>query len=110
LWQGPRLPRNGVDYWKRGELKINMTKYVENMLNNFPVQLGKKDAAKTPVADSLFNLGTGAKLDRKNLRSSTHLWQKDYSYVKGQDPISNKRFWYYVRESRIRIKRIGKSL
>jgi hypothetical protein len=54
-----------LDYRKRGELKINMTKYVENMLNNFPVQLGKKDDAKTPAADSLFNLGTGAKLDTK---------------------------------------------
>jgi hypothetical protein len=54
-----------LDYRKRGELKINMTKYVENMLNDFPVQLGKKDVAKTPAAHSLFNLGTGAKLDTK---------------------------------------------
>jgi hypothetical protein len=57
--------RMELDYRKRGELKINMTKYVENMLNDFPVQLGKKDVAKTPAADSLFNLGTGAKLDTK---------------------------------------------
>jgi hypothetical protein len=42
-----------------------MTKYVENMLNNFAVQLGKKDVAKTPARDNLLNLGTGAKLDRK---------------------------------------------
>jgi hypothetical protein len=35
-----------LDYRKRGELKINMTKYIENMLNDFPVQLGKKDVAK----------------------------------------------------------------
>jgi hypothetical protein len=42
-----------------------MTKYVENMLNNFPVKLGKKDVAKTPAGDNLFNLGTGAKLDTK---------------------------------------------
>jgi hypothetical protein len=54
-----------LDYQKRGELKINMTKYVENMINNFPVKPGKKDAAKTPAADSLCNLGTGAKLDTK---------------------------------------------
>jgi hypothetical protein len=54
-----------LDYRKRGELKINMTKYVENMLNNFPVKLGKKDVAKTPSGDNLFNLGTGAKLDTK---------------------------------------------
>jgi hypothetical protein len=56
-----------LDYGKQGELKKNMTKYVENMLNNFPVKLGKKDVAKTPVRDNLFNLGTGAKLDTKRL-------------------------------------------
>jgi hypothetical protein len=54
-----------LDYQKRGELKINMTKYVENMLNNFPVKLGKNDVVKTPAGDNLFNLGTGAKLDTK---------------------------------------------
>jgi hypothetical protein len=42
-----------------------MTKYNENMINNFPVKLGRKDMAKIPAADSLFNLGTGAKLDAK---------------------------------------------
>jgi hypothetical protein len=42
-----------------------MTKYVENTLNNFPVKLGKKDMAKRPAGDNLFNLGTGAKLDTK---------------------------------------------
>jgi hypothetical protein len=54
-----------LDYRKRGELKINMTKYVENMINEFPVKLGKKDVAKTPAGDILFNLSTGAKLDTK---------------------------------------------
>jgi hypothetical protein len=42
-----------------------MTEYVENMLNNFSVKLGKKDVAKTPAGDNLFNQGTGAKLDMK---------------------------------------------
>jgi hypothetical protein len=56
-----------LDYSKQGELKINMTKYVENMFKDFPVQLGKKDVAKTPAGDNLFNLGTGAKLDMKRL-------------------------------------------
>jgi hypothetical protein len=54
-----------LDYRKQGELKINMTKYVKNMLNDFPVKLGKKYVAKTPARDNLFNLGTGAKLDTK---------------------------------------------
>jgi hypothetical protein len=44
-----------------------MTKYAENMLNGFPVKLGKKDVAKTPARDNLFNLGTRAKLDTKRL-------------------------------------------
>jgi hypothetical protein len=57
--------RMELDSRKQGELKINMTKYVENMLNDFPVKLGKKDVAKTPAGDNLFNLGTGAKLDTK---------------------------------------------
>jgi hypothetical protein len=35
------------------------------MLNGFPVKLGKKDVAKTPAGDNLFNLGAGAKLDTK---------------------------------------------
>jgi hypothetical protein len=54
-----------LDYWKRGVLKVNMTKYVENMINKFPVKLRKKDVAKTLAGDNLFNLGTGAKLDTK---------------------------------------------
>jgi hypothetical protein len=57
--------RMELDYRKQGELKINMTKYVENMLNNFPVKLVKKDVAKTPAGDNLSNLGTRAKLDTK---------------------------------------------
>jgi hypothetical protein len=56
-----------LDYQKQGELTINMTKYIKNMLNNFPVKLGKKDMAKTPAKDNLFNLGTRAKLDTKRL-------------------------------------------
>jgi hypothetical protein len=42
-----------------------MTKYVENMLNSFPLKFGKKDVAKMPARDNIFNLGTGAKLDTK---------------------------------------------
>jgi hypothetical protein len=48
-----------------GVLKVNMTKYIENMINKFPVKLRKKDVAKTLAGDNLFNLGTGAKLDTK---------------------------------------------
>jgi hypothetical protein len=88
-----------LDYRKRGELKINMTKYVKNMLNNFPVKLRKKDAAKTPAQDNLFNQGTRANLDTKRSEiSSTHSWQKDYSYVKEQGQIFSKQSWCCAQE------------
>jgi hypothetical protein len=54
-----------LDYQKQGVLKVNMTKYVKNMINEFPVKLGKKDVGKTLAGDNLCNLGTGAKLDTK---------------------------------------------
>jgi hypothetical protein len=54
-----------LDYQKQGVLKVNMMKYVENMINEFPVKLGKKDVAKMPAGDNMFNLGTGTKLDTK---------------------------------------------
>jgi hypothetical protein len=65
-----------LDYQKQGELKINMTKYVKNMLNNFPVKLRKKDMAKMPDGDNLFNLGTGAKLDTKRSEYIPHICGK----------------------------------
>ena len=54
-----------LDYTKNGELHVGMTKYVKAMVNDFPIRIGEKDTAKTPAPDSLFNLGTGAKLDAK---------------------------------------------
>jgi hypothetical protein len=45
-----------LDYRKQGELKVNMTKYIDNMLNNFPEKLRKKDVAKTPARDNLFKI------------------------------------------------------
>jgi hypothetical protein len=57
------------------------------MLNDFSVKLRKKeDMAKTPAGDSLFNLGTGAKLDTKRSEIFHTLWQKDYSLCKRARP------------------------
>jgi hypothetical protein len=83
-----------LDYRKRGELKINMTKYVENMISNFPVKLGKKDVAKTPAGDSLFNLGTGAKLDTKRSEIFHTFVAKGLFLCKRARPIFSKRSRY----------------
>jgi hypothetical protein len=78
--------RMELDYQKQGELKINMTKYVENMLNDFPVKLGKKDVAKTPAGNNLFNLGTGAKLDMKRSEISHTFVAKELFLCKRARP------------------------
>jgi hypothetical protein len=54
-----------LDYSKKGQLDICMKKYVQSMIEEFPIKMGPKDVARTPAADSLFNYGTGAKLDAK---------------------------------------------
>jgi hypothetical protein len=58
----------GKRSWTTAEarrIESQHAKYVKNMPNNFSVKLGKKDVAKTPAGDNLFNLGTRAKLDTK---------------------------------------------
>jgi hypothetical protein len=62
------------------------------------VKLGKKDVAKTPAGDNLFNLGTKAKLDMKRAEIFHTFVAKDYSYVKGQGPTFNKQSWCCARE------------
>jgi hypothetical protein len=102
--------RMELDYRKRGVLKVNITKCVENMINEFPVKLRKKDVAKTPAGDNLFNLGMGPKLDTKRSEIFHTFVAKGLFLCKRARPnIFNKQSWYYVRESRIRIKRIGRS-
>jgi hypothetical protein len=90
-------------------LKIDITKYVENMNNKFPVKLGKKDLAKTlAVVTTCSTWAKEQNWTQRDPRYFPRLWQKDYSFAKGGDPIFNKRSWYYVQESRIQIKRIGR--
>jgi hypothetical protein len=94
-----------LDYRKQGILKVNMTKYIENIINEIPVKLGKKDVAKTPAGDNLFNLGTGAK------RSEIfHTFvAKGLFLCKRARPDIQQAILVLVRESRIRFKQIGRS-
>jgi hypothetical protein len=102
--------RTELDYRKQGELKINMTKYVENMINKLPVKLGKNDVVKTPSGNNLFNLGTGAKLDTKRSEIFHTFVAKGLFLCKRARPvIFSKGSQYYVRESRIQTKQTGRS-
>ena len=51
-----------VDFTEKGNVIINMVKYVESMIDDFPVKLNK--GAKTPAAENLLDIGTGKLLNK----------------------------------------------
>ena len=59
-----------LDFSTDGKFKVDMTKYVQEMLLEFPVKFGGKDAASTPAGENLFAPSTGKELseERKKLR------------------------------------------
>jgi hypothetical protein len=52
-----------LDYTEDGKVKFGMKKYVESMLNEFPIKFKKTNKAASPAGDSLFNEGQGKKLE-----------------------------------------------
>ena len=46
-----------LDYSEKGKVRIDMTSYVKNMLECFPVKFSKMDKAQTPANENLFNQG-----------------------------------------------------
>ena len=51
------------DYQEKGKVKINMTSYIKDILDEFPMDLKMTDTARTPAANDLFNEGQGKDLD-----------------------------------------------
>ena len=51
-----------VDFTEKGKVKIDMVKYVESMIEDFPVKINK--ISKTPAADNLLDIGTGKLLNK----------------------------------------------
>ena len=44
-----------LDYSEKGKVRIDMTNYVKNMLECFPVKFSKMNKAQTPANENLFN-------------------------------------------------------
>ena len=51
-----------VDFTEKGKVKIDMVKYVESMIENFPVKISI--ISKTPAAENLFDIGTAKLMDK----------------------------------------------
>ena len=51
-----------VDFMEKGKVIIDMVKYVESLVEDFPVQISK--ITKTPAAENLLDIGTGKLLEK----------------------------------------------
>jgi Reverse transcriptase (RNA-dependent DNA polymerase) len=54
-----------LDYSEKGAVKIDMRKYVKDMLNAFPIKLDSKMIARTPSGDKIFEQGPGKALEKE---------------------------------------------
>ena len=45
-----------LDYTTRGEIKLDMRKYVKNMIDKFPVSIDKSQEVTSPATDNLFKV------------------------------------------------------
>ena len=51
-----------IDFTEQGKVIIDMVKYVESMVEDFPVKISK--VSKTPAAENLLDIGTGKLLNK----------------------------------------------
>ena len=51
-----------VDFTEKGKVIIDMVKYVESMIEDFPVKVNK--VSKSRAAENLLDVGTGKLLDK----------------------------------------------
>ena len=52
------------EFYDDGTVTLDMSAYVENMLDDFPMKLKKSETARTPAGDGLLNHGQGKKLEK----------------------------------------------
>ena len=45
-----------LDYTTRGEVKMDMRKYMRNIIDEFPVNINKSQAVKTPASNNMFKV------------------------------------------------------
>ena len=53
-----------IDYTTEGEVKIDMTKYVKDMLQDFPIKFKEGQVATSPANEKIFTGGVGKQIDK----------------------------------------------
>ena len=89
------------EYEDKGKVKVDMSSYVKNMLEDFPVKLKKSQTAATPAGEGLYNLGQGRKLNKEDAEAFHTMVANE------QDPTFSLRSRCYAREQKNRTCQIG---
>ena len=77
-----------VDFTEKGKVKIDMVKYVESMIEDFPMKI--KKISKTSAAESLLDIGTWKILDKARSEVYHTTKAKGLFFEKGQDLTYNQ--------------------
>ena len=77
-----------VDFTEKGKVKIDMVKYVESMIEDFPVKISK--ISETPAAENLLDIGTGKLLDKARSEAYHNTEAKGLFLLKNPDLTYNQ--------------------
>ena len=69
-----------------GKVKVDMSSYVKNMLDDFPVKLKKSQTVAIPMGEGLYNLGQGRKLCKEDAKPFPTMVAKGLFICNEQDP------------------------
>ena len=53
-----------MTFWKDGKLNVDMSDYVQSMVDDFSKKLKSTDTTMTPAGENLFNVGNGEPLNK----------------------------------------------
>ena len=77
-----------IDFTEKGKVIIDMVKYVESMIEDFPMKISK--ISKHQLLRIYCILALGNYLIKQDQKLIILQWQKDYFYVKGPDLTYNQ--------------------
>ena len=60
-----------LNYSEKGKIVVDMSDYIKDMLEEFPVKFKDKEKVATPAADHLFKAGKGRRLEMQLVRAET---------------------------------------
>ena len=95
------------EYEDDGKVKVDMSSYMKNMLDDSPVKLKKSETAAMPAGEGLYNIGQGKKLCKEDAKAFHTMVAKGLLYANEQDPTFSLGSRCYAHEQKNQMCQIG---